>query len=184
MARQLTAKQQAFVDAYLENGGNATRAYRTAYATQASDKVCGVEGFKLLKHPGIALKLQGVQEIVQAARAEKTAIALERYAVTAENVVSGLAKLAFSDIRAVVPESGILTAAELRALPDEVAFCIQEVVSLPNGQVKVKLADKRGPLVDLGKILKLFVEQRENTILGADGKPIDPRQTFVLTIER
>ena len=60
--RQLTLKQEAFINAYLETG-NATQAYRRAYdADGMSDEAIRVEAHKLLKHPNIALRLESFKQ--------------------------------------------------------------------------------------------------------------------------
>jgi phage terminase small subunit len=97
MARDLTAKQRAFVEAYLRNGRNAAEAYRTAYDTNMSARLVADEASKLLQHPGIAPIVAEAERRAAAA----TERALDRYAVTKERIVSALARLGFYDARDV-----------------------------------------------------------------------------------
>lgn len=187
----LTPKQRAFIDAYLANGRNGVAAYRSTYGTKGAVATVQAEAKRLLSHPLIA-PLVAAAAAKSAAATEREA---DRYAVTEARVVAGLAQLAFSDIRGImeqidtvasdkVPAKRELVLRDLDSLTDAQAFAITELTELEGGRMRVKLADKRAALVDLGKILKLFVEQRENTLLGADGKPINPGATFVLKVER
>jgi phage terminase small subunit len=56
---RLTLKRQAFVRACLENGGNASAAYRKAYdAENMSDVAVRIEACRLRRHPNIALAIK------------------------------------------------------------------------------------------------------------------------------
>lgn len=64
-ASGLTLKQEAFCYAYIENGGNASEAYRTAYdAGEMSDGAIGVEACRLLDNPKVALKVKSLREAI------------------------------------------------------------------------------------------------------------------------
>lgn len=97
----LTVKQEAFCHAYVENGGNASEAYRTAYdAGEMSDGAIGVEACRLLDNPKVALKVKSLREAI--AEAHKLTVAdlikeLEEAriaALTAETVQSSAATAA------------------------------------------------------------------------------------------
>ena len=62
---RLTAKQAAFVNAFLESG-NASQAYRVAYdAENMKDSAIRVNASKLLKHANIALAVDAARKTVQ-----------------------------------------------------------------------------------------------------------------------
>ena len=86
--RPLTPKQAQFVRLFLNNGGNATAAYRGAYdAGRMSDRAVHEEALKLKSHPGIALCLadartKAVEAISEAAgEAALTKARLEHFHV-------------------------------------------------------------------------------------------------------
>lgn len=63
---KLTYKQQKFVLRYIQNGGNASEAYRCAYdCTNMSDKAINVEASKMLKNPNVTLWIEYYQGNVQ-----------------------------------------------------------------------------------------------------------------------
>ena len=64
---KLTLKQEKFVQEYLSNGGNATKAYKVAYDNNMSEKQQNEEACKLLKHPKISQRLNEYQEKAQEA---------------------------------------------------------------------------------------------------------------------
>ena len=61
----LTIKQEAFCHAYVENGGNASAAYRSAYdAGEMGDNAIGVEACRLLGSPKVALKVKELRDAI------------------------------------------------------------------------------------------------------------------------
>jgi len=59
----LTPKQEAFVQAYLTNGGNQRAAYRTAYnAENMSDAVVDVKACELMKTGKVSVRVREIQE--------------------------------------------------------------------------------------------------------------------------
>lgn len=70
----LTAKQEAFVKAFLESG-NASHAYRIAYAAgNMKDSAIHANAHKLLKHTEIAQRVEAARKTVQ----RKTEMSVER----------------------------------------------------------------------------------------------------------
>ena len=61
-SRALTIKQAAFASAYVELG-NASEAYRRSYNVDpnAKDEWMRIEGYKLLEHPKVALRIAELQ---------------------------------------------------------------------------------------------------------------------------
>lgn len=63
MDRPLTQKQEAFSVEYVENGGNASDAYRHAYdAERMTDKQIWEEASKLRAHPKVSQRIADLQE--------------------------------------------------------------------------------------------------------------------------
>lgn len=75
----LTPKQEAFAQAYVETG-NATEAYRRSYsASKMKQQAIEVEACRLLDHPKIALRLDKLQQRAQ-----------ERHDVTIDTLTADL----------------------------------------------------------------------------------------------
>jgi len=111
---------------------------------------------------------------------EILAAGAERAEITVEQVLRELAVLGFSDIGKVVrwrpevvyeeiedednpdkPPRQVLQSRVLvldsATLPPEVRLAVAEVSQSPNGALRVKMHDKHGPLVSIGKHLGMFV---------------------------
>lgn len=112
--------------------------------------------------------------------------AITKLGITKERVLSELAALGFSNMMDYLrPTSDGLMVLDLSALTRDQAAAIQEItidqVKLPdadeNGdtvrasRVKFKLADKRAPLVDIGRHFGMFKEKLELT--GKGGGPVE-----------
>lgn len=174
----LNAKQQRFVDEYLIDLNATQAAIRAGYASANAD----VTGPRLLGNVGVA------EEIAK--RQEKLAAKL---GVTKERIVSELAKIGFADIRKAIkwnghlvreednPDGGdVLVIKELRNnhvllvdsedLDDDTAAAIAEISQNATGGVKLKMHDKKGALVDLGRHLGMFVDKHEHS--GPGGGPV------------
>lgn len=153
--RDLTLKQQLFVQEYLVSLNATQAALKAGY----SPKTAAVMGSENLRKPYIAALVEEAME----ARAERTR-------VDADKVVKELAKLGFSDMREIAAwgRSG-LSWKESEELEDEAAACVQEVKYThevrytSNGErietdnMGVKLHDKKAALKMLGDHLGLFV---------------------------
>lgn len=68
MADGLTTKQEAFCHAYIEEGGNASAAYRRAYDAEGmSPESVKVEASRLLNSPNVALTVKRLREAIEEA---------------------------------------------------------------------------------------------------------------------
>lgn len=175
---ELTPKQRAFVREYLIDLNGTQAAIRAGYAESGA----GVEGSRLLTNA----KIKAAIDLAMKDRAD-------RLGITADRVLSELAKIGFSDIRKAIkwrahlveeednPEGGdiaviktiVTNQVELIGsddLDDETAAAISEISQNQGGGIKLKLHDKRAALVDIGKHLGMFKEKVELT--GKDGEPI------------
>jgi len=149
MSHKLNPKQALFIAEYLVDG-NATRA---AIAAGFSAATASATGARLLRRPRIAAAL--------ADRREQLAKKLE---ISAENVLHGLAKLAFYDIRDLFDDKGKLKA--ITELDDVARAAIAGIdVQGKRTITKIKLADRGQNLERLGRYFKLFTDRMEH-----DGK--------------
>lgn len=156
----LTAKQQRFVDEYLIDLNATQAAIRTGY----SKKTAQVQSARLLSNV-----------MVSAAVAKGMESRSTRTGITQDMVLRELAKIGFSDIRKVVrwgetmvrmvdgeeecaedmvPYHG-LALIDSTEIDDDTAGAIAEVSQGKEG-LKVKLHDKKGALVDIGRHLGMF----------------------------
>lgn len=151
----MTPKQELFCLEYLKDL-NATAAYKRAGYKFKTDTVARVESSKLLAKPYIAEKIQSAMN----KRAEKLEI-------TAERVLTEIARIAYVDISKAYDENGRLL--PLHLMPEDVRRAIagvEVVEERVDGEVvgeirKVKFWDKKGSLDLLGRHLKLFTDVLE-----------------------
>ena len=147
---QLGARQQRFVDEYMVDL-NATRA---AIAAGYSKKTAAQAGWEVLRNPKVAAEVSRRQQLLS-----------QRLEVSAENVLSELAKIGFAslgDFYRVNGDGHLEVDPQALADPAKAAALSQiEIVENADGTqtIKIKLADKRAALNDLGRHLKLFEER-------------------------
>jgi phage terminase small subunit len=160
----LTPKQQRFVQEYLVDLNATQAAIRSGYIARTANKV----GPRLLVNVGIAAAIAAAQK----ARGERTGI-------TADRVLTELARLAFSDGRRLYRPDGTLKAPH--EWDDDTAAAVagvetQEQLGREDGDApvvltrKVRRWDKKGSLELLGKHLGLFKDKVE--VSGPGGGPI------------
>lgn len=156
----LTAKQQRFVDEYLIDLNATQAAIRAGFSAKTARQA----GNRLLTNVDI-------QQAIQSGMEARSG----RVAITQDMVLRELAKIGFSDIRKVVrwgetmvrmvdgeeqcaedmvPYHG-LALIDSSELDDNTAGAIAEVSQGKEG-LKVKLHDKKGALVDIGRHLGMF----------------------------
>ena len=125
---------------------------------------------------------------IQARVTEILARGAERAAITEEMVLRELAKIGFSDIRKAIKWRANVTDMEVDEetgeariavtnqvqiidsddIDDDTAAAISEISQTDRGGLKIKLHDKKGALVDIGKHLGMFVERTENININHD----------------
>jgi phage terminase small subunit len=140
--------------------------------------------------PGSGRRRGGANKIADRRRRIKSAAterAVSKLAIDKEHVLTELAKLAFANMADYI-EIGAdgQPRLDLSALTRDQAAAIHEVVVETRTEerhlgppviitkTRFKLADKRGPLVDLGRHLGLFKDRVEHS--GPDGGPIEVKQ--------
>jgi phage terminase small subunit len=161
----LTPKQEAFCLAYVQTS-NASEAYRRSYDVGENTKPesIWVNASKLMSDAKV---LQRVDEL--------RANAAARAEITQERVLRELGKIGFADIRkavkwgdglAIPDESGEVRIANgvsligSEEIDDETAAAIAEISQTKDG-VKVKFHDKKGALVDIGRHLGMFKDDKD-----------------------
>lgn len=164
----LTPKQARFVEEYLVDLNATQAAIRAGY----SEKTAYSIGEENLRKPEIA-------SAVQSAMAERS----KRTEITADRVLKELAKLGFSDIRKAISwrahvtgmveeEDGTQRLAvtnevaliDSDKIDDDTAAAVAEISQTAQGGLKIKLHDKKGALVDIGRHLGMFTDKVEQTI--------------------
>jgi phage terminase small subunit len=169
--RPLTLKQEIFCRKYIEQGGNASEAFRQAYP---------VEKWKPESVWPHACRLM-TNGKVRARITQLTREAALAAAVTPERIIAEYARLAFMDPRQVFDARGKLK--PIHDLDDNTAAAIagieQEDIWEGKGEgrenvgqlKKIKLSDKRAALDSLAKCLGMFTDRVELT--GKDGGPLE-----------
>lgn len=146
----LTPRHTRFFEEYTKDCNATAAALRAGYSKRAASE----SGYRLLHRHDIAAHV-AVWRAKMARDAE----------LTAEKVVSELMKLAFANIQDLVDfEAG--GAIDLSKIKREKAAAIAELIIEEKDGVKrtrLKMAEKRSALVDLGKHLGLFKDQLEHS---------------------
>jgi phage terminase small subunit len=173
----LTPKQRRFVEEYLVDLNGAQAAIRAGYSSDSAKEMA----YENLTKPHVAEALREAQ-----ARLSK------RTGLTAERVLDELQKLAFANMQDFmrVTSSGepyidvsLLTRDQAAALQE---FTVEDYTEGRGDdardvkRVRIKIADKRAALVDLGKHLGIFADITKHQQLDANGNPMTPVPTFVI----
>jgi phage terminase small subunit len=121
--------------------------------------------------------------------------AIEKLAISKERVLAELAKIGFSDIRKAIKWNGVVqtetdnpaggdvlvirnivsnsvTLIDSADLDDDTAAAISQISQNATGGITLKMHDKKGALVDIGRHLGMFIDRLEHT--GKDGAPLAP----------
>jgi hypothetical protein len=164
----LSPDEQAFVDAYAENGGDALQAYE---ATKPNPHLSHKAKAQLA---GMMLRREKVKRAIAPlhdAAARAVSATLERYAVNKATIAAALARLAFSDIRDVVSlehmpvltKSGdpvldrdkrpvmrqVLALKDFSSLSASAAYAIASAYQNERGMLRVTMCDKLAALRQL-----------------------------------
>lgn len=153
----------------------------------------------VLKHKQNILKrVDELLEWEHTVERKATERAIDKLAITKERVLAELAKIGFADIRKAIKWQGTLVTEEDNPdggdvlviksvvtnnvtlissdeIDDDTAGAIAEISQNATGGIKIKLHDKKGALVDIGKHLGMFIDKIEHT--GANGGAIEIVET-------
>ena len=179
MRRGLTAKQSGFVAEFLNNGGNATAAYRKAFNAKGATTVVSAMAYKLRHRPAIVAALAASE----AASAAAVQSAVERYGVTAERVADEMARLAFTRLDQVCRVARVpgrdgkpVMALEVRPFDEIEGDALSALVKVrrsAGGEVTVELADKLAALNSLARLKGWIAD-----------KPAPPANLVMFKVER
>jgi phage terminase small subunit len=146
-------------------GKSAAQAYRVA-----GYKADRRTAWQARHRPDISRRIEELIQTDREQQKQAMAKAAAKYEVTAERVIGELARIGFANVSDYVrigPDGEL--EADLRGCTRDEMAAVQEVAveqlqrerdgkARKGRRVKIKLADKRAALVDLGKHLGLFVE--------------------------
>lgn len=156
--RKITPKQQSFCIHYVENGGNASAAYRAAYnCSKMKQESVWNAAHMLFKNSKVTVMVEVLLE-------EKRAAIKKNYQVDEERLTKGYARIAFANVKDLFDENGNLK--KIQDLPDDIAMALQSVEfvtkSAGAGEVehvtRIKLNDRLKALQDLGKSIDFFAK--------------------------
>ncbi len=141
----LTEQQKLFVASYLQKPVGTDAAIAAGYSERTAASIAN----RLLKDP----------EIAAAIEAGQTKLA-RKFEITTDNVLQELAAIGFANIADFLDGTGRINIKALdRAKMAAVSELIVDILPGDVVRTRIKLHDKRGALVDLGKHLGLFKPQ-------------------------
>ena len=189
--RALTPKQRAFVEHMRANGGNRSAAYQLAYPDNRSSIVSiRSAASRLAKVPEVARALARIDDAASVI-VRQTA---DKYAVSQQALASMLIRLAaydINDICTLETELGddgkprqVLRTRDFSKMDPSARYAITEVSQKANGEVTVKMADKRQAAVNLAQLMGLITDKGASAVDPVTGKPVDRFQPVVLQIVR
>ena len=151
-ARKLSPKQEVFVQEYLKDLNATQAAIRAGYSEKSASRI-GIE----------LLNKNHVREAVEKGRAKRA----ERTEITADRVVTELAKIAFADPRDLMEwgPNGVALK-DSSTLTEEQAAGVAEVVEGSGGALRLKKHDKVKALELLGKHIGMFRDRVETDVSG------------------
>ena len=172
--RKLDARELVFVDEYLVD----LDPKRAALAARYSATVAASKAYQWVSNSKVKPHVFAAIRAGQAERSKRTGI-------TQDRVLNELAKIGFADIRKAVqwgdgfavqdPESGEMVISNgvsligSEQIDNDTAAAISEISQTAQG-LKIKMHDKKGALVDIGRHLGMFKDKMELT--GKDGGPV------------
>lgn len=168
----LSPFENAFVSAYVDNGGNGLAAHRTA-RSKARGAERRVEIDDLLGDPRIKSAIAAFE------RRARTVIdaQADKFAISKERILQELAKIAFADVRKVcewTDSDGVRVKASSEIADEDVPLIagITERTSA-GGERRVELktvsvADRRQALMDIAELLGFAAEKKIRLIQGME----------------
>jgi phage terminase small subunit len=140
MVKALTVKQEKFVQKYLECG-NASEAYRNAYATKGmTAKTINEEASRTLADRKVAARLAELQAKVD-----------KRAELNLAEVANMLSDVVMADITDYVEPNGSIRVDAIKRMPIEKRRLIESIEATRNG-VKISLVGKMSAIERLAKL--------------------------------
>ena len=151
-ARKFSPKQAAFVAEYLIDLNATQAAIRAGYSEKSAARI-SVE----------LLNKTQVRKAIEKAQAKRT----ERTEITADRVVTELAKIAFADPRDLMEwgPNGVMLK-DSSTLTEEQAASVAEVAEGNGGTLRLKKHDKVKALELLGRHIGMFRDKVETEVSG------------------
>lgn len=169
----MTPKQKRFVDEYLIDLNATQAAIRAGYSAKTARQI----GEENLSKP-----------VIQTALSERMKDREKRTEITQDRVLNELAKIGFADIRKAVQwgdgisvqdqESGEMVISNgvsligSEQIDNDTAAAISEISQTAQG-LKIKMHDKKGALVDIGRHLGMFVDKQQINHSGSIAQTVD-----------
>ena len=167
-------KHEAFAQAFVSGETAGSRRLSYLAAGYACDGKSAKEGaWRLMKNPRVMRRIAELQQKLQETETRATERAIVRLAITKEAVLAELAKVAFANMLDYVRIGADDTVeVDLKRIDRDQGAAIQEILVMPAREggaragrpatrVRLKLADKRAALNDLGRHFGLFVDRRQ-----------------------
>lgn len=154
----MTKKQKLFVEEYLIDLNATQASIRAGYSPETAGSI----GSENLKKPEIRARI----DKAMAERSKRTGISQDR-------VLLELAKIGFANIKDVVDPK---TAEVLPNAKEEDLACIQSIKVKPGEfgtEREVKMYDKKGALVDIGRHLGMFKDKVEVSAVDKEKSKLD-----------
>lgn len=171
-----------FALALERTAGNARKSYRESINTQGlSEGQIDHRSRTAAARPEVL----SARRVVSDRAINAAATVAARYEISISRIATMLSHLANAEMRDAIdvvsttdPTTGRVSRSvvvkDWASLPDAVHAAIVEVVSLPSGEIRIKLADKRGAAMDLARLQGWLAQDQGPTI----------NQLVHLTIER
>ena len=190
MAKNLTAKQQKFLELYLERKLKGAEAYRQAYGTKMPPPLCAKQAYRLLHNPKIKAYLDRAEQIA----GSRIETAITRYAVSRERNVAELARMAYADIADYTVAVGEERVINLRAVNRDQLAAVQEITveDYKEGRgenardvrrTRIKLADKQAAIEKLNGMFGWVIDKSEIGKPGDFGHLTDDEVSAALMAE-
>ena len=173
MVSVLSPKRLRFVEEYLVDLNGTQAAIRAGYSIGTAK----VTASRLLTDDNIARAISDLRVRMSA-----------KLELTAEKVLSELAKIGFANMADYYRRDGrgnLVVDVEALTDPAKAAAVAQiDMQTAPDGTqtIKLKLADKKGALVDLAKHLGLLTEKAELAVTHRNDDETDPRRLAMAVI--
>lgn len=154
----MTKKQKLFVEEYLIDLNATQAAIRAGYSPETAGSI----GSENLKKPEIRARI----DKAMAERSKRTGINQDR-------VLLELAKIGFANIKDVID---LQSAEVLQNAKEEDLACIQSIKVKPGEfgtEREVKMYDKKGALVDIGRHLGMFKDKVEVSAVDKEKSKLD-----------